>query len=182
MPFARKAERNIMSKILVIYQSKTGFTRKYAQWIAEETGCDLLPYEQRERADFSPYDMILYGGGFYAGTIAGIKWFKKKLPELSGKRTAVFATGSTPANTPEAEKAMKQNFTPQEWKQLKAFYLPGGLNYEKMGSADKFLMFMFRGMIKKKEGEDSERYRAISASYDNSSREFLKELLAWLKR
>ena len=103
-----------MSKTAVIYKSKTGFTCKYAQWIAEETGCDLFSYEQREKVDFSRYDTILYGGGFYAGTIGGLKWFKKKLPELSGKKTAVFATGSTPANTPEAEKAMKQNFTPEE--------------------------------------------------------------------
>ncbi len=41
-----------MSKTAVIYKSKTGFTRKYAQWIAEETGCDLFPYEQREKVDF----------------------------------------------------------------------------------------------------------------------------------
>lgn len=66
-----------MSKTAVIYKSKTGFTRKYAQWIAEETGCDLFPYEQREKVDFSRYDTILYGGGFYAGTIGGLKWFKK---------------------------------------------------------------------------------------------------------
>ena len=170
-----------MSKTAVIYKSKTGFTRKYAQWIAEETGCDLFPYEQREKVDFSRYDTVLYGGGFYAGTIGGLKWFKKKLPELSGKKTAVFATGSTPANTPEAEKAMKQNFTPEEREQLKTFYLQSGLDYEKMGGADKFLMSMFRGMMKKTEGEDSEMYRAISASHDNSSREFLKELFDWLR-
>ena len=50
-----------------------------------------------------------------------------------------------------------------------------------MGGADKFLMSMFRGMMKKTEGEDSEMYRAISTSHDNSSREFLKELFDWLK-
>ena len=44
-----------MSKIGVIYKSKTGFTQKYAQWIAEETGCDLIPYEQREQADYIEY-------------------------------------------------------------------------------------------------------------------------------
>ena len=36
--FCAQTERNIMSKTAVIYKSKTGFTRKYAQWIAEETG------------------------------------------------------------------------------------------------------------------------------------------------
>ena len=50
-----------MSKTAVIYKSKTGFTCKYAQWIAEETGCDLFSYEQREKVDFSRYDTILCG-------------------------------------------------------------------------------------------------------------------------
>lgn len=169
-----------MSKIGVIYKSKTGFTQKYAQWIAEETGCDLIPYEQREQADYSHYDTILYGGGVYAGTIGGIKWFRKKLPELSGKKIGVFATGSRPEHTPGLEKEWKQNFTPEEWGRVKVFYMQGGLAYEKMGAADKLLMSMFRGMMKKKEGEDSEMYRAISQSYDNSSWESLKGLLEWL--
>ena len=34
---------------------------------------------------------------------------------------------------------------------------------------------------KKKEGEDSEAYRAVSASYDISSKEYLKPLLQYLK-
>lgn len=29
-------------KTIVIYNSQTGFTKRYAQWIAEETGADCL--------------------------------------------------------------------------------------------------------------------------------------------
>lgn len=31
-----------MSKTVVIYKSKTGFAKKYAQWISEELHCDLM--------------------------------------------------------------------------------------------------------------------------------------------
>ena len=63
----------------------------------------------------------------------------------------------------------------------KVFYLPSGLNYEKMGAVDRAMMAMFRSLMKKKEGEDSEAYRAVSASYDISSKEYLKPLLQYLK-
>ena len=29
-------------KIIVIYKSKTGFTKRYAEWIAEELKCDIV--------------------------------------------------------------------------------------------------------------------------------------------
>ena len=77
-----------MNKILIIYYTKTGFTEKYAQWVREETNCELLPYSRRDTADFTAYDTIVYGGGVHAGAINGIKWFRKKMTELSGKRLA----------------------------------------------------------------------------------------------
>ena len=47
-----------MNKILIIYYTKTGFTEKYAQWVREETNCELLPYSRRDTADFTAYDTI----------------------------------------------------------------------------------------------------------------------------
>lgn len=67
-----------MNKILIIYYTKTGFTERYAQWVREETNCELLPYSRRDTADFTAYDTIVYGGGVHAGAINGIKWFRKK--------------------------------------------------------------------------------------------------------
>ncbi len=35
-----------MSKAIVLYQSKYGAAKKYALWLAEELGCDLLETKQ----------------------------------------------------------------------------------------------------------------------------------------
>lgn len=74
------------------------------------------------------------------------------MTELSGKRLAVFATGAMPPESPEPEKALKQNFSEEEWQKLKVFYLPSGLNYEKMGAVDRAMMAMFRSLMRKKKG------------------------------
>ena len=41
-----------MNKILIIYYTKTGFTEKYAQWVREETNCELLPLQPQRYGGF----------------------------------------------------------------------------------------------------------------------------------
>lgn len=164
-------------KVLVIYNSKTGFTERYAKWLTEEIPCDLLPYDKRDTAKFNDYGTVVFGGWFHAGSIVGFKWFKEQLPRLSGKAVAVFATGATPLDSPEAREAIAGKPAGD----LPFFYLQGGLNYEIMGVGDKLLMSLFRKMMKKIKGADSEMYQMLCQSYDISSKKQLAPLLQYLK-
>ena len=38
---------------IVIYRSKTGFTKRYAQWLAEDLGCEAAAYENRDKVELS---------------------------------------------------------------------------------------------------------------------------------
>ena len=60
-------------KILVAYTSKYGSTRKYAEWIASALNADLFAAQTVEPKVLSQYDVVIYGGGLYAGGIAGVK-------------------------------------------------------------------------------------------------------------
>ena len=42
-----------MNKAIVIYSSKTGFTRKYAKWICDALDADILEFNDRNRVYFS---------------------------------------------------------------------------------------------------------------------------------
>ena len=42
-----------MSKAIVIYTSKRGSTKQYAEWIAEDLGCEAVPFEVLYMADGS---------------------------------------------------------------------------------------------------------------------------------
>lgn len=165
------------NKVLILYNSKTGFTKRYAEWLAEEIPCDLLSYDERDTAKFDDYDAVVYGGWAHAGTVAGFKWFKEQLPKLSGKIVAVFATGATPAGTPEQMEMLAQKPAGN----LPFFYCQSGLCYEKMGTGNKLLMSMFRKMMKKMKGEDSEMYQMLCHSYDISSKELLTPLIQYLR-
>ncbi len=96
-------------KTLIIYTSQTGFTRKYAQWIAERMHADLLELtEARKKAAefFGEYQAIAYGGWAMAGTLVKLKWFLDKATAWKGKRLAVFCVGGSPQDNPDVEKML----------------------------------------------------------------------------
>lgn len=161
-------------KAIVIYRSKTGFTKRYAEWISAALGCDMA--ETKTVKDLTGYDTLIYGAYCHAGMIAGLKKFLKTAEPLK-KNIVVFATGASPAENPDIEPSMKRNFTQEQQERIKAFYLPGGLNYEQMGAVDKALMAAFRAMTKKQMGENSEMYQMLCKSYDLSDEKHIVPLV-----
>ena len=83
-------------KAVVIYKSKYGSTRQYAEWIAEELSADIFDAKSVNAKNLAEYDTIIYGGGLYAEVIAGVTLITKNMDKLSGKKLIVFTTGITP--------------------------------------------------------------------------------------
>ena len=83
-----------MSKILIMYQSKYGATKKYAEWLSEDLSCDLIETKKADINKIKEYDTIILGGGIYASGIAGISFLKKNYEKLADKKIVVFAVGA----------------------------------------------------------------------------------------
>lgn len=137
-------------KTIVIYNSQTGFTKRYAEWIAEATGADCLELSDAKKKDLAAYEAIIFGGWACAGTINKISWFKANIDRWADKKLIAFCVGASPIENPEIEIALKQNFNESEQKKVKTFYCPGGINYEKMSAPSKLMMKMFVKMMKAK--------------------------------
>ena len=86
---------------IVIYKSKYGSTKAYADWIAEELACTAVDVADFKPTEFDGYDTIVYGGGLYAEMIAGISLITKNADKLTDKKIAVFSTGLTPLDCRE---------------------------------------------------------------------------------
>lgn len=110
-------------KVLVTYQSKTGFTKKYAEWISEELKCDLK--ELKSVKDVNDYDLVIHGGWIMGGVIKGVKKIKK----LNPKKLIVFGVGLTPKKNLNTDKMIKDN----KQEDTTFFYFEGGTNPKKMG-------------------------------------------------
>lgn len=173
-------------KTIVIYKSKTGFTEKYAKWIAEELKCEVASIEKVSKNNLKEYNLVIYGGGLYAGNIGGLKKIKKRLAENSQVKLVVFATGATPVGAEEViNTTWKSNLTEEELKTIPHFYMQSGLNYEKMGFFDRMMMRAFSKMLSKKEDKTAEEagtQLAITKSHDISSREYITPLIQYVKK
>lgn len=172
-------------KTIVIYNSQTGFTKRYAQWIAETTGADCLELSAAKKKNLAAYETIIFGGWACAGSIRKLSWFKNKINEWKNKKLIVFCVGANPIDSPEIEPFLKQNFTTSEFEKVSVFYCPGGLNYEKMSVSSKFMMKMFVRMLKAKKGqtkEELEMIHMISTSYDISDKKYIEPILKCLEK
>ena len=79
-------------------------TKKYADWIAEEAGCEVVPLKKAGKIKLAEYDAVVFGSWCMAESISKVAWFKKQLPSLAaaGKKLFVFLVGASPAEVPEA--------------------------------------------------------------------------------
>lgn len=170
-------------KTIVVYKSKYGYTRRYAEWIAEELRCDIK--ENAALGDILGYDAVICGGGCYAGSINGAKLLTKNLAKLSGKRLVLFAVGSSSGAEKELAPFWEKNLTPAQSQAITHFYLRGGFDYGRLGSADRILMNMLRSHLKKIKDPDEET-RGLLAAYetpvDFTDKERLKELLEYVRK
>lgn len=121
------------NNVIILYNSKTGFTKQYAELLALELGCTALPLS-RAPADLSGYDAVVFGSRLHAGMLDGWKKARKLLAKRGAKKLAVFATGAMPNGAEEQlRQVWGQNLTPGEREAVPHFYLQAGLCYEKMG-------------------------------------------------
>ena len=70
-------------KSIVIYKSQTGFTKKYAEWISQESGAECMDIKRAKKIRLSDYDAVIYGGWCMAGSITNLDWFKKQISGLN---------------------------------------------------------------------------------------------------
>ena len=50
---------------IVVYKTKYGSTKTYAEWIAEELGCVAVDAKSIKADDLLMYDTVIYGGGLF---------------------------------------------------------------------------------------------------------------------
>ena len=170
-------------KTVVIYNSQTGFTKKYAQWIAEKTGAECIEFSNAKKTNFDSYDAIVFGGWAVAGSISKLKWFKKNISKWSNKKLAVFCVGASPIENPEIEETLPKNFTEEELKVVRWFYCPGGLCYEKMPVKSRAMMKMFVGALKAKKNktqDDINQINMIQSSYDISDKKYIDPIINYI--
>lgn len=171
---------------IVIYTSKYGSTKKYAQWIAEALNCPAKSLKDVSAEELAASDTIIYGGGLYAGTVAGLKKFLSRLASPTNKKLVLCMVGMTNPTQTSFYKEITERNLPAEWKDIfKVFALHGDLQFSKMSVLHKLVMRMPKSMAEKKpqaERTEDDKYFIENFGRDViwSGREQIKPVVNYL--
>ncbi len=58
---------------LIVYKSQTGFTKNYAEIMATEIGCKVIPFCEMTDAILSGCNAVIFGSRIHAGKVDGLK-------------------------------------------------------------------------------------------------------------
>lgn len=161
-------------KTIVLYESGTGFTAQYADWIAKTLDCNCLPLKEFS-AKKETYDRIVFGGWVFGSNIMGLD----KLQKLGLKPAAVFAVGASPNNDEICQQISSQN----KLKELPFFYFQGGFRFEKLSFIQRSMLKMVKKSVDKKEDktpQDIFMSQVLGTSFDACDKTAVVPLVTYL--
>lgn len=137
-------------KSIVIYKSKYGSSGQYAAWLAEALHCSAEDINNVKVNELLIYDVIVYVGGLYAGSVNGYKKFSENLSSLLGKKLILCMVGNTnPAETEKYNQVFMKN-VPEEYRNaVKPFALRGDQLFSKMSVMHRLMMKLPKSMAEK---------------------------------
>lgn len=175
-------------KTIIVYSSQTGFTKKYAEWLAEELDAETISVKEAHKKKdefFDFFDCIIYGGWVAVEKIHKLDWFTGRIDKWHEKKLAVFAVGASPEKYSGVKTLLEKSLNGEQQKYAKAFYCPGGLDYDKMSIGSKMLMKTFAAMLKNKKNKtEDEKAMAehVSASCDLTDRKYLEPIIDYIRQ
>lgn len=171
---------------IVIYKSKYGSTKQYAEWIAEELGCEALDAKNVKIDDLEKYDTIVYGGGLYAEVINGVILLTKNMDKLEGKKLIVYSTGITPLKYREYydKLVIEKNFKPEMLEKIKVYNFMGKMILDELTIVHRTALKTLKKIMQGKENPTEMEKLLVElcdANGDFSDREAIKDLVEYAK-
>lgn len=147
-----------MNNVIVIFGSKYGATKCYAEWISKKLSCPLIENKDVNTQNLKQAKIIIYGGGLYAGGVSGIKLLVKNWNLISDKKIILFTCGlanpEEPENVSHIKEALAKTLPSEMLTKIELFHFRGGIDYSKLTFIHKVMMSMMHKVLLKKDSAD----------------------------
>ena len=144
-----------MKSGLILYQSKYGATKKYAEWLRERTGFDCVETPKAAPGMAAQYEALILCGGVYASGIAGLGFLKRNIAALKGRKIAVLCVGASPDDEAVLEAVRARNLQ-GALADVPLFYARGAWDESAMIWKDRTLCRLLQKAVAKKAPADGE--------------------------
>jgi menaquinone-dependent protoporphyrinogen IX oxidase len=170
--------------ILVVYKSISGFTKKYAEWIAGGLNAKCINLDEIGNISFKEYDLIIFGGSLHAVGVNGYKKFKAYIPIIGADKIIIFAVGASPAKKGVEDEIKTANLTDAVERNIPLFYLRGGFDYSKLDLRNKVLMKLLKWKLmlrKNKTPDEKGMLSAYKKPLDASKQKNIEPIIDYVK-
>ncbi len=159
-------------KDIILYGSKYGSCRQYAQKLSLQTKIPAVSYKKAPA--FADYHTIVYMGSLYAGGVLGLAKTLRKVTLQKGQRLLIVTVGlSDPAEaeTRENIRALLQKQIPKNlFSKAKIFHLRGRIDYHKLHVFHRILMALLHCALRKTPKEKwTAEERVIAETYGKNA-------------
>ncbi|MGN0779318.1 MAG: flavodoxin domain-containing protein [Aristaeellaceae bacterium] len=173
-----------MSALLIVYNSKGGSTRRYAQLLASSTGGEAVSMKDVRPGQLREAGTVVFASWLMAGNLQGDSFLKRHWPILKDKRTALAVVGLGQRLDEKLwEEYTARAFTPEMRQGLRVFYLRGAYDPSKRGFFTRKLMNAVASALSKKPSptpEEQALARDMRQGCDYVSADALAALEAYL--
>ncbi len=158
--------------MIIVYESKTGFTKKYADMLSAKTGMKVFRVNELSKAEKN--EDIIFLGWMKVGKVQGLGKVRKS------KVRAVCGSGTGRTAEPDSETVIARN----KIGGIPFFYLRGGcFPLKELKGVDKLMLSMFLKMLKSKKDKDENTEEAasnIENGFNGVKEENLRPVFEWL--
>ncbi|MEI7604392.1 MAG: flavodoxin domain-containing protein [bacterium] len=129
-------------RALIIYKSKYGTAKQYAEWIKEEVEADIFSIDDFNISEIQAYDKIIIVSATYMGVIKADKFLIENWNLLKDKKVYLVAVGLV--FTEDAVKTYEQ-IPAFIRKNIQYIKIPGKIQYNRLNLFEKIMVKIMKG-------------------------------------
>ena len=166
-----------MKKVAIVYTSKFGHTKQYADWLAAHLGkddADVIIVATFNPTQLLAYKLIIFASGVYGDKMPIMDYVKKNIMGISTSKTMFLAVSWYTNDSEEAiQKLTEENYPDQFKGKVPMYVVNSGIDKKKISVADKAKLIASQVMIEKKDGRSSDDINilAIMKGYSDPTAE-----------
>ncbi|MGM9658924.1 MAG: flavodoxin domain-containing protein [Eubacteriales bacterium] len=157
---------------LIVYGSKYGTAKNYAEELSRKTGICVKSHE--EVTDINRYDTVIYIGALYAGGVLGMKKTFSKLSQWQNKRIIIATVGladtKDTSNTDNIKNGIKKQIPEGLYENAHIFHLRGGIDYSRLSLMHKTMMgLLYKKAVGLPEEKKTAEVKAMIETYNKKA-------------
>ena len=155
-------------KSIIIYGSRYGSARRYAQELSKQTDIPAVSYQ--EAPPLSKLETVVYIGALYAGGVLGLTKTLRGQSLGEHQRLVIVTVGladpDIPQNRENTRNSLQKQIPAQLYGRAAVFHLRGAIDYQALSLGHRTIMALLHRSLQKKPAEEwSEEDKALMETY-----------------